>query len=382
MQLSTIAAMRFSRFSKAVIFVACTLLLALLLLPEAAAALRTVKLMQNLGRAATYMLDGTGLQEQEWKGHLDGAPLRALLYGPAGSPRGTGVLFIPGLSPFGIDNPRFISAAQALARSGYYVLAPDIESFKRMNLDPGAVDEIGYWVQRMREERTVPMGKIGVIGVSVAGTFSLLAASDTDTAAGPDFIVSIGGYQDLLHCLGNWFSDAPSMSRHGDYPVHNYGKWITMLEALDLHDDGAERRHLEKLLRGMLETGRKPEAPAGWSEQGKRWFRMAVSSNSADLDLYRKIEQHVSAKFRSLNPDGVLPQIQCRVFLVHGSNDELIPPEETLKLERRLTSARTSVLITPIISHTHPQLEHLGTVRRYREYVRAAWFLYSFVKES
>jgi hypothetical protein len=40
MQLSTIAAMRFSRFSKALIFVACTLLLTLLLLPEAAVGFR------------------------------------------------------------------------------------------------------------------------------------------------------------------------------------------------------------------------------------------------------------------------------------------------------------------------------------------------------
>jgi pimeloyl-ACP methyl ester carboxylesterase len=374
--------MRLSRFFKAALVLTATLLVALLLLHEAAAAVRTVKLMQNFGRAAAFIVDGTGLQEREWTGELKGAPVQARLYGSAGGAAGgTAIVFVPGLSSQGIANPRFVSTAQALARSGYYVLAPDIESFKRLRLDPAAVDEIGYWFRRLREDQTLRPGKVGILGVSVAGTFSLLAASDRD-AVDPDFIVSVGGYQDLLHCLENWFRDASAVHQHGDYPVQKYGKWITMLEALDRVEDSSDRRQLAGMLRGMLETGRRPKPPAGLSEQGERWFRLAVA-DSEDSALYREIRDTVSSRFHSLNPDdAVLSQVRSRVFLVHGSDDELVPSSQTLQLERRLTSARTSVLITPIISHTHPQMERLGTFRRYSEYVRAAWFLYSFVRES
>jgi dienelactone hydrolase len=372
--------MRFTRFCKAGVVIAGTLLLALLLLSEAPAAVRTLKLLQNLGGAAAYIVDGTGVDEKEWTGQLNGAPVRARLYGPSKAQAGTGIVFIPGLSPLGIDNPRFVSAAQALARTGYFVLAPDIESFSRLRLDPAALDEIGYWFRRLKEEWTVR--KIGIVGVSVAGTFALLAASGPDIGDDTDFVVSIGGYQDLRRCFENWFGNTPSIGRHGDYPVQSYGKWIAMLAALDRLDDSADRRELEALLKGMLETGRRPESPTGLSEQGQRWFRLAGMTNSGDPDLYRQIEETVFGKFHSVNPDQALSRVRCRVFLVHGSDDELIPSQETLELERHLKSARTSVLITPMISHTHPQMERLGTFPRYYEYVRAAWFLYSFVRES
>jgi pimeloyl-ACP methyl ester carboxylesterase len=46
-------------------------------------------------------------------------------------------------------------------------------------------------------------------------------------------------------------------------------------------------------------------------------------------------------------------EIRCPVFLAHGAYDDLIPPEESRNLREKIVQARSYLLISPFVTHTH-----------------------------
>jgi pimeloyl-ACP methyl ester carboxylesterase len=209
-----------------------------------------------------------------------------------------------------------------------------------------------------------------------------LATARQSACADPAFVVCIGGYQDLFRCSLQWFSPRTSRQKHGKYPVQYYGKWILMLTALDAVEKPEDRIALELVLRTLLEQARPPKGTWKLTTQGERWYRMAVELNPNDAGLQKEIEQHLTPRFEALSVRDDLKSIRCPVFLVHGDRDELIPPTETLELQRRLTSAETHLLLTPLISHTHSIMSQLSTKERWTAFLRAGSFIHALAGVS
>ena len=154
-----------------------------------------------------------------------------------------------------------------------------------------------------------------------------------------------------------------------------------MLAALDLLPEESERLAIENILHQLLATGDCPAAAKPYlSEEAQRWHRLAISKDpSVEPQLTKRIQARLADLFDTLSPDGIVSQVRCPVFLVHGSGDELIPSGETAELERRLTETEAHVLLTPLISHTHPRQNLLSGYEKWAGYWEAARFLYAFV---
>lgn len=95
------------------------------------------KVPEQFTRAIAFLSDIQQQPAPEWARQMDfrfrqeetsiaAASLRARVYRPLGVPKTAGVVLIPGLHPKGIDDVRFKTLAEALARQGFSVLAPDI----------------------------------------------------------------------------------------------------------------------------------------------------------------------------------------------------------------------------------------------------------------
>jgi dienelactone hydrolase len=310
--------------------------------------------------------------------------LQAILYRPSGSSPKRSVMLLAGVSELGCYHPRLRALSRALADKGFMVLAPDIEMFRRFEVTPAALDEILFWYEQIPtlEGAGDPLRR-GIIGISFSGTLALITSARPGVRDSLSFVMGIGAYQDLARCAQTWFGAGPRTAGEGYYPTRYYGRWIIMLAALDMLEREEERRFLGDALVNLLLQKPPPHPPETLGAQARRWYQLAtMQEDRSDHELALAIETHLQPLFQRLSPDEAASRARCPVFLAHGAHDDLIVPEESKQLYKRLKDGRAYLLISPFLTHTHPLNEELAL----GEKTRAVWdmlgFFYQFARAA
>lgn len=287
--------------------------------------------------------------------------LEALLYRSQRSAPERAVVLVPGISELGCYHPRLMALSRAMADMGFLVLTPDIKMFRQFRMSPQALEEIAFWFERVPELSNRQDAKIGLAGISFSATLALLAASRPPVRDHVAWVLGIGAYDDPMRCSREWFSAGPVTVAPGYYPTRFYARWIIMLAATDMLTDPAERAYLQAVLVDLLLQRRISEAPPGMTPEARRWYRLAtMREDQEDPELAREIESYMQPLlYDHITPNNAATDVRCRVFLVHGAHDDLMPPEESLRLCTRIGS-RCSLLISPFLTHTHASETPMG----------------------
>ena len=306
--------------------------------------------------------------------------LAALLYRPAGSAPDRAALLVPGVSERGCYHPRLVALARALAAKGFVVVTPDIESFRRFEVAPEALEEIAFWHGALPDAAGIRPHRRGIIGISFSGTLALLAAARPDTRDSVDFVLAIGPYDDLGRLGESWFADGPRTVAEGRYPNRCYGKWILMLQALDLVPGEADREFLREALHKLLLEGKAPPAPPNLGAEAARWYRAAIlPETESDPEIARQIQERLEPLYRRLSP-AAAAAARAEIFLAHGAFDDLIASSESRALAKRLPAGQVHLLITPFLTHTHPLDKPLTVGEKARGVTDMVGFLYALAR--
>jgi pimeloyl-ACP methyl ester carboxylesterase len=307
------------------------------------------------------------------------AQLDAILYRPSGRSPESGIILMPGVSELGCNHPRLVSLARELSKNGFLVLTPDIKMLRDFRIFPPPITEISFWV---REARHMNGGgnlrRIGLAGISFSGTLALIAAAEPQNQSVASYVLAVGAFDDLLRCSSFWFDAGPITVGPGYYPTRFYAKWIIMLAAVDLLPQATDRDFIESVLRNLLLQKDVPALPNNLSEAGRRWHRFALMrEDQSDADLARQIESHVSSMlYQELATGKPAAEIRCPVFLAHGAYDDLIPPEESRRLQKKITMAKSYLLISPFLTHTHASDKPLSWWTKTKAFFSLLGFFY------
>jgi pimeloyl-ACP methyl ester carboxylesterase len=327
---------------------------------------------------------GRNIREEKISRRMHGSEYQAVAYQPLNALPSKAVLLVPGVSELGCYHPRLVALARILADAGFLVLTPDIKMLRDFQIYPPPLDEISLWIHEIHGAAGgEKLRSVGLAGVSFSATLALIAAAQPQNRDQVSYILGIGAFDDLLRCSRFSFSAGPVTVGEGYYPTRFYAKWIIMLAALDLAPSAGERQFLETVLRSLLIQKEIPPLPATVSETGKRWYRLALMrEDQEDPELARQILDHVAAK---LNPElstrKPAAEIRCPVFLAHGAYDDLIPCTESAELRAKILNAKSYLLISPLLTHTHPVEQPLGWWTKARAAVDVLFFFYRLAGE-
>ena len=307
--------------------------------------------------------------------------LRAKFYIPARAARA--VLLVPGVNAMAIDEPRLIGFARQLAATGLAVVTPDVPDLRHYEVTPRSADLIedaAGWLAGNRD--LCPDGRIGLIGISFAGGLSVVAAGRPSVADRVAFVLSFGGHGEFQRvmrylCTGvepdPGGTDAPGQSgsvsgQEGAVrrPPHDYGVAVMVL---DLAHVIVPPGQAEALRRGVLvfleashlalydtagaerEFARARDLERDLPEPAATLLHLV---NTRDVDaLGRRLLPFI----RSLGEDPALspersPAPKAPVFLLHGSDDNVVPAMESRLLARHLAGqAPVHLLLSPLITH-------------------------------
>jgi pimeloyl-ACP methyl ester carboxylesterase len=285
----------------------------------------------------------------------DRRAFRARLYVPDGKAEQCLVLG-HGIHYKAIDDPRLIRFASELSKAGAAVLTPELADLADYRITRSGADVLGDSVRFLSAHCPATGGKVGLIGFSFAGGLSLLAALEPEVAPHLSFVTSVGGYHDLSRVL-RFFIANEVEGPGGVVPkkAHEYGLIVLLYGHLEAFVPEEDYFVIRSAVQAWLHEDRK----LAWTLASQRTTLEAealfVRVAGAQAAFYRPILEGIMARsgaeLAELSPKGKLAGIPSPVYLLHGTGDTVIPPEETLWAERELSGHPHRALITPLLEH-------------------------------
>ena len=347
-----------------------------------------VRVAEMHGTARTIAdLDTVHVQERDITIPTTGGAMRARAYEPPAPHRAA--LLTSGLHAAGIDEPRLVRLARQLSAGGVTVVTPDIPELSRFEITPAITDAIeraAGWLAM--ESGLAQQGPVGLMGISFSGGLSIVAAGRPSLAGHVAYVFAFGGHDDLPRvlrylCTGSEPYPTHELGIQSDRPFvlapHDYGVAVILIATADRVVPKAQAAPLREavrryLLASALDSNVDKAAAAREFDALKQLAR-TMPEPSATLLRYVN-ERDVIHLGRRLLPyigvsaaDAALsvsksPKPSVPVFLLHGTEDNVIPSLESEYLAQDLRGhAPIRLLLSGLISHAEADRPiHFGDV--------------------
>jgi dienelactone hydrolase len=342
----------------------------LLAVPSALAHVRAASLVVRaaglhgpwIDRLARWQTVGVSTQDTSIPARV--GTLRARIYEPAAR-RGRVVLLTGGVHADGIDEPRLVKLARDLAVGGTPVVTAEVPDLVHYRITPAltdALEDATAWVAA--QPALAPDGRVGVFGISFAGGLSIAASGRPRIRDKVAFVLSFGGHADLGRVVRYLCSGRQA---DGSYrKPHDYGVVIVLINAAERLVPPEQVAPLRAAIVTFLQASHLDmvdKAKAREVFARARALQAALPEPAATLmkhvndrnvaALGRTLEPHLVAfeNDPALSPE-IAPGIAAPVFLLHGSDDNVVPAIESTRLAARLQGrAPVHLLVTPLITH-------------------------------
>lgn len=239
---------------------------------------------------------------------IDGSAITMDFFVPSRQPAPALILAM-GVKTQEKDKPIILHFAQTMARLGYVVLWPRLET-----LDKGVptFEEPETFIEAfeyLEKQNAVDPKKISFVGFSVGSSIALVAAEDERINNKLHSVVFFGGYYNLADYL-------TALANKTD-------AWQPAEDAVNHVLEIAKEKKWGKSLNDLLEA------------------------QSSQREILRK-----------LSPSENLKNFRARIFIIHDKNDPYVPYAESINLSRSLPSEveKTFVLLN-LFEHVQPKKE-------------------------
>jgi pimeloyl-ACP methyl ester carboxylesterase len=280
--------------------------------------------------------------------------VRARLYLPVGKPNAPALVVFHGVHHLGIDEPRLMGFAAAMASCGIRVLTPELPDIKDYHVDQSSVRTIGESAKWFAAQTG---GPVGVMGLSFSGGLALVAAADPLYHADFKFVFAVGS-QDSMDRVSEYYWTGRDARPDGSIevlPAHEYGPLVLEYEYLEDFVPVRDLGPVRAVLRAHLYEDKQAEAQAslGLNEVQKRETLELTDATSpvTRAKIAAVIAKHTN-EMAGLSPRGRLRTLSMPVYLLHGEADNIIPSAETLWMASELQSEdMQAMLVSPVLSH-------------------------------
>jgi acetyl esterase/lipase len=289
--------------------------------------------------------------------------VRAREYLPQGrsqrnGPDAPALVILHGVHHLGIEEPRLVGFATAMASCGIRVLTPELPGIKDYHVSRDSVRMIGESVKWYAARTSgAGAGRVGVMGLSFAGGLALVAAEDPAYGPSFKFVVAVGS-QDSMARVTEYYQTGRDVRPDRTVevlPAHEYGPLVIEYEYLEDFLPAADLGPVRAVLRAHLYEDPKGEAAAMRllsDAQKREALDLMNASLPATHDRIAAAIAGHAYEFPELSPERGLRTLMVPVYLLHGEADNVIPAAETLWMASELPQQTLqAALVSPVLSH-------------------------------
>jgi pimeloyl-ACP methyl ester carboxylesterase len=259
-----------------------------------------------------------------------------------------------GVHHLGIDEPRLMGFAAAMAGCGIRVLTPELPGIKDYHVSEDSVEAIGESVKWFAAQTG---GPVGVMGLSFSGGLALVAASESQYHAAFKFVVAVGSQDSMLRVAEYYMSgrDARPDGSVEALAPHEYGPLVLEYEHVEEFVPAQDLDLVRAVLRAHLYEDRAGESAATrlLNDAQRREARdlMDTTLPATRAEIAASIVRHTGDS-AGISPQGRLHTLGTPVYLLHGEGDNIIPSPETLWIASELQpDDLKAMLVSPVLSH-------------------------------
>ena len=319
----------------------------------------------------------------------------ATLYRPAwsrtGAGPGVGVILVHGVNETGKDDERIVWLADLLARSGFTVLTPDFLGFKSLTVRTSDVEELVASVQHLAgRPEDVAGGRVGLIGFSFGAGPTIIAAADPRVRNLVPFVVSFGGYHDLLDVItfvttGYYeFGDL-----RGRILPNEYTRWIFLRYNLELISSARDREILREITEAKAKNPAWDAASLATTlgQEGRAAYELLLNRDPAKVPaLVEGLSPSIREHIRFLSPSRVIRDLRARLLIIHSNPDDFMPMTESLRLAAALKSrGDVHLALLRVFNHVQPNFPKLSLDSFFRIYIpeggKVFWLIFDLVRQ-
>jgi pimeloyl-ACP methyl ester carboxylesterase len=301
-------------------------------------------------------------------------PIRVRVYHPRGRPRSV-YMIAPGLHYAGADDPRQDRFCRVLATAGHLVLAPVLQDFTDLIPTPRVIDDFErVWRVRGRWDPEVRPPVIFSISFGSLASVGLAARVG---AGGLARMILFGGYGSFSSTLRySLTGEVPGRTRKLRDPLNQPVVFMSFVHDLEPPCPDPD---------AVLDA---------WREYVRRtWGRPEMKAPERYREVALEIAQRVPESVKQLYLHGIgltpdwmpfalhcvrrgtereaaldalpyLPAVRCKVDIMHGINDDVIPYEQAQVLAAGMVHADVRVHLTGLYDHSGGARPSLATAAR------------------
>lgn len=305
------------------------------------------------------------------------------LYRARGTSRGA-LLVVHGFTRHGRRDPQLVRFAAALARRGFSVLAPEMPSFRRLNVSADDASRIVAAFRRLSgDQELAPGGQAGIAAVSLGVGPALLAAKEPTIAGCVSVVVAVGGYYDLPAAVTYMTTGYDPLSDdRGPGPPRPEAKWLVLHSQLEHVPDPQDR----ELLRAIAEARMADPSEdvtnevAALSAKGRDIHRFVTNRDPDRVaSLWRRLPSDTRRELAMLDlSTHSLAPLRADLLLIHGSGDSVIPVSHSRALKEAVPEGQAALYEVEGLQHMDVRAGLWGSWQLWR----AAYKLLSYRGDS
>lgn len=306
------------------------------------------------------------------------------IYRPEGEGPYAGTVVFLGVAPAGADDPRVINLGQALARANMATLIYWSPEKAQKEIHAPDIHNLVTAFKYLRSRDYVDAERVGIAGFSVGGSFALMAAAQEEIRGEVDYVNAFGAYYDLKDVIAAIGSrtrarlDEAGRDERMPWAVNSLTLEVAtklLLESLPSHSEAEQIREALAEGRGL---GQHELSQAGYAV-----YRILAGGSFAEIEpLVGDLPDGLLDRVERVSPKNYVDDVGAPVLLMHDRADDLIPPEESRKLNAALVNV-VDVKYTEfsLFSHVDPS-RSLGAIDQARELNKLLWHVYAILRRA
>ena len=299
------------------------------------------------------------------------------------NPRKLSIILYPGASPFAEKHPSLSHLASVMCNLGYRTFVPRIPPLMSLDISENNVPWFAKSFSEIQKIDSVFAEKISVVGLSFGGSILLKALLEKEMQSPqPKSVLTYGSCNKIESGLQFLLTGEINVNGQKSYiKPDDWGLTVMFHNYLACIDAGFDTSEIRKILKDRVADDL--DAVTTKMEQlnyHDRNFLENVFSGNITPEIKTIAEEILKEEKNELDkisPATFSHLIENEVFVVHGSNDSMVPYTESLMLAKNLPNAHL------YISHLYEHKEissNSGKISKIYEFIKMERFFALFFR--
>lgn len=268
------------------------------------------------------------------------------------------IVFLHGMSPLGIADPRQIVAAKALTAAGFRVVCPELPEIRNLRVEAESIGRFRNILHHLKNDPGLcPAGRFALFAPSFSGAICLKVAADSSVRDKISAVAALGAFSRIERSLQHLMHDdaadpyARLIILANFLPRLREGRRLSPYYLAAAHDNWQQTASQNPSLPGFGPTDVRSRELRRLNATERRLIDRIAVDKAFRVALGQRLLGVMQDTLDAYNVSDVAFRVAAPVFLLHGAGDDVIPARESAELYPLLKEAR--LVVTPLMGHSH-----------------------------